>query len=553
MDKELRTLLTAWLTDDVDEAALRPILERLKNDREFRAEFVAEILLLGQLKAVQASEPRWLELDDAIGANSAELDFEDRVMQSLKPARKKRSPWRFFAVAAAVVAAGMMWLARPKSPVTESAKQTEYAAEAVAVLSVLHAAKVTEGERGPGPLVIEDGLVQIDFFSGVRMLLRGPAEIEIRSASEVYMHSGEASCYVSELGRGFRILTADGEVIDLGTAFGIRVRPAQSAEVHVFEGEVSVRPQNSSAATGFHAEEAVSLGADRLSPVVFARDGFPDAAEINNRDQASYDRWLQSSAVLSADSDVLLHCTFEGHAPLDSELHNHAKAKLRSSHGAIMGTQWGRGRWPMKSALNFRAASDRVLFKLPGSFRQLTMLVWVRVDAWPNQHHAVLLTETAERWRIHGNVQPEELAAANKRRAETDAFAMRWTLREHGGGNLNFLRGDAEGAVIGDGHGLVPLIGEEGLGQWHCLATVYDADAGTVTYFMNGVVYTQPAKYRGPVHCDFMELGNLSLAEIDNEQRVNFRFHGAFDEVLIAKRAMKVSEIQAIYKAGLPE
>jgi hypothetical protein len=555
MDDEMRQLLAAWLDDEIAEEAMPLILKRLKADSRFRADFVAEILMLGQLKAVQASEPRWLKLDDAIGANSAEIEFEERVMQGLATAHKPRRHWPLLALAAALLLGGLLWMSRPRAPTAKFADGPgpESISDAVAVLSVLHAAKIPEGELAAGPLKLETGVVQIDFFSGVRMLLRGPADIDIRSSSEVYMASGEASCYVSELGRGFRILTADGEVIDLGTAFGIRVRPQQAAEVHVFEGEISVRPKNSTAATGFHADQAVRLGVDQLRPVAFAREGFPDAAEMADRTQARYTAWLAKSAALSADPDVLLHCTFEGQRAGDSELHNQATSKLRSSHGAIIGTHWDRGRWPMKSALHFRGGSDRVLFNVPGSHRQLTMLVWVRVDALPNLHQVLLLTQTARRWSINGHIQPEELAAADARRAPGDAFAMRWTLRKSGEANLNFLRGDVNGPVIGDGHRLQPILGAGELGQWHCLATAYDGVAGTVAYYVNGKSTIQPAKYQGPVHLDFMEMGNLSLLGVDASQRINYRFFGSFDEVLIAKRALSAAEIQDIYAIGRPE
>ena len=64
MDSELQTLLSAWLANELDLSTLAPILIRLKSDDEFRKDFVAEVAMLGQLKAVQSSEPRWLELEE---------------------------------------------------------------------------------------------------------------------------------------------------------------------------------------------------------------------------------------------------------------------------------------------------------------------------------------------------------------------------------------------------------------------------------------------------------------------------------------------------------
>jgi hypothetical protein len=557
MDEQLKALLAAWLSDEADPESLAPLLERLEADEEFRRDFVAEILLMGQLKVVQASEPRWLQLEDAIGGRQQTADLESCVMAAIGDIPRTR-PWPVLVAAAALILTVAIWLSSrpipPPAPTLGQPALAEFSGqEAVAVLRVVQAADIAEGEILPGPLRFESGIVHIDFFSGVRMLLRGPADIQVRSATEVYIRQGEASCFVSELGRGFRVLTAHGEVIDLGTAFGIRVHPNQASEVHVFEGEVSVRPTNASKSTDLSARQAVRLS-PQLRSAPFSRAGFPSVAEIASHAQARYDAWLAQAATLSNDPDVLLHCTFEGQAAGDCELRNQATGELRSSHGAIIGSRWSQGRWPMKSGLLFRSNSDRVLFKVPGSYRQLTLLVWLRIDALPNEHHALLLTEPLERWSIHGTPSPTEQAAALARHQAGDAYAMRWTVRRSGDVNFGFLQKNDAGQVLGSSHGIPRVTTPEEWGRWRCLAIVYDADAGTVRSYLDGEeTMFEQVKYRGPVHLDFMELGNLSLAQIDKERNIRYRFHGAFDELLVAKRAMNAEEIAAIYALGAPE
>ena len=58
MDADLQSLLKAWLNDEIDEADMHPLLDRLRSDAEFRKAFVDEIVMLGRLKAVQSAEPR---------------------------------------------------------------------------------------------------------------------------------------------------------------------------------------------------------------------------------------------------------------------------------------------------------------------------------------------------------------------------------------------------------------------------------------------------------------------------------------------------------------
>ena len=68
MDQDLQDLLALWLGDhDPGEARRSALLARLESDDAFRRAFVEEIRLLGMVRAVQSSEPRWLRLEDEIG------------------------------------------------------------------------------------------------------------------------------------------------------------------------------------------------------------------------------------------------------------------------------------------------------------------------------------------------------------------------------------------------------------------------------------------------------------------------------------------------------
>ena len=60
MDNDLRDLLRAWLSDSVDESRSAPLLTRLREDANFREAFVAEITLIGQIKALQETRSKCL-------------------------------------------------------------------------------------------------------------------------------------------------------------------------------------------------------------------------------------------------------------------------------------------------------------------------------------------------------------------------------------------------------------------------------------------------------------------------------------------------------------
>ena len=58
---------------------------------------------------------------------------------------------------------------------------------------------------------------------------------------KVFFASGVATFHVPEEAQGFTVDTADADVVDLGTAFGIKTGGDGRTEVAVFEGEVEVR------------------------------------------------------------------------------------------------------------------------------------------------------------------------------------------------------------------------------------------------------------------------------------------------------------------------
>lgn len=89
----------------------------------------------------------------------------------------------------------------------------------------------------PGWLRLKSGLVQVTFYSGVRLMIEGPAQVQLVSPRETFCQAGRVVAVVPPQARGFRVGTPQLEVADLGTEFGLNVGRG-SAEVHVFKGEV---------------------------------------------------------------------------------------------------------------------------------------------------------------------------------------------------------------------------------------------------------------------------------------------------------------------------
>src|SRR6185503_16263434 len=97
----------------------------------------------------------------------------------------------------------------------------------------------------PGWLKLKGGLVQIVLYSGARLVVEGPAELELISPNHALCRLGKITAEVPPEARGFQLETPQGLITDLGTAFGVEVKE-RSTEIHVFKGLVSLQPKGNS-------------------------------------------------------------------------------------------------------------------------------------------------------------------------------------------------------------------------------------------------------------------------------------------------------------------
>jgi hypothetical protein len=103
MNPDLQLFLQAWTGGaDVSDSDREHLLQLFENDATFREECVEEIQLLGMIKAVQASGPRWLEIYDALGLSTtarddlAADDLASRVLHRVQVEPRNRVNDRWF-------------------------------------------------------------------------------------------------------------------------------------------------------------------------------------------------------------------------------------------------------------------------------------------------------------------------------------------------------------------------------------------------------------------------------------------------------------------------
>lgn len=140
--------------------------------------------------------------------------------------------------------------------------------------SVTHAEgqKRKEGGLSPGSRVrLDQGTLELDFAGGTRAVLLGPADFTVEDEGTLRLGSGTGWFLVPEKDVGFRVMTPELGVLDLGTEFGVIADPADQDEVHVFSGRVEV-----TARTGRKEKRMVAgVGALRVDPAGRLREIAP--------------------------------------------------------------------------------------------------------------------------------------------------------------------------------------------------------------------------------------------------------------------------------------
>ncbi|MBL8795335.1 MAG: FecR domain-containing protein [Planctomycetia bacterium] len=115
------------------------------------------------------------------------------------------------------------------------------------------------------PLRLERGIAEMAFRHGARLLLEGPAVVEVVDEQRVRLHEGQLTAFVPSAAQGFAVETAQTTIIDRGTQFGIAVDRQGRTEVHVFQGEVELHapatPQPRFAVQSLQAGAAVRVNA----------------------------------------------------------------------------------------------------------------------------------------------------------------------------------------------------------------------------------------------------------------------------------------------------
>lgn len=248
MSEDLHEIIAAWFGEEMPEARRAELLKKLREDAELRSALVAELRTFGMLHAVQAPEPRWLELQDELGLAAAQDDFaQEQIREALRslPRPFVASWWRPVAALAACLAAALAVLLIMKPQSVASTAGRENIALVVRMDAVKwHAGQANApkagGQVGAGDLRFDQGRLTLAFLSGVSVHIEGPADITLQDSERITCRRGNVRAHVNQGAEGFTIETPGGAVVDLGTEFGVNVEGGGKTQVMVYQGQAEL-------------------------------------------------------------------------------------------------------------------------------------------------------------------------------------------------------------------------------------------------------------------------------------------------------------------------
>jgi hypothetical protein len=459
--------------------------------------------------------------------------------------------WRGWGVAAACIIVGLLVLRQQQQDLRPLPFFEPPAVTAAANVATLrHAAdvqwiglsnEVFVGDSfGPRRLQIAGGAMEIEFKYGARLVIEGPADLQLISESEAFLHSGKVTAHVPETAIGFKVTAPAVAVTDLGTEFGLRAATNAPPEVHVFSGVVEMA-RLTMEPKYMKQGQAVRLEGSRVRNFTATRDSFLFQDQLVERERKEQQQrlglWKAAARQLSEDPATVVHYTFEERNESGKPLANGAPRSRPETAGNIEGCNWTPGRWPEKQALSFGKKTDRVRFTVPNTLTSLTYMAWLRVDSLLNLSNALAITETMQLGEVHWQIYRDGRVALSARSGSGATVDQSWD------------------------RGLSPAIfTAERMGKWTQLVSVYDASTRTIRHYVNGeFVSATPIARPLPLKLGAVEIANWGV-RVDQPRwasmksyapsYLNRHWSGCIDEFALLSRALTPEEIRDYYQRG---
>lgn len=360
---------------------------------------------------------------------------------------------------------------------------------------------------------LSEGTLELITGRQARLVIEAPARFRLESAERLQLGFGRLAADVPPSARGFTVVTPTGEVVDLGTKFGVDVANSGTAEVHVFQGEVIAQPSGGQKQQSLVDGDALLLTGKNEQRLALRTSAFIQPNEIEALHAGlSFGQQQRAEAALdkfSRDPELIALFDFE-----DQKKHSGKYRMLQ-------------GRWPGSRAPEFSKSNDHIRIEVGNerAWPQITLAAWVRLDhvgapfqsilhtdGWsndnPGQVHWMVRRKTVMRLGIFGNSFPPDVGDHPR-------------------------SPDSQSPVLPEHQG------------WFHLATVYDSSRKIVRFYLNG-------QFDNEVLLEAALPATFGLAQIGNWDGADRKLNGRIDELLILGRALTDDEIRSLHKSGNP-
>lgn len=260
---EIHRLLTAIWSGDAtpaDVARLERMVLTDPRSRRLYVEYIRESVTLDRWSAGRgesptaatpgldeaAVQPTATAIVDAAGLAEAserdddETDWEPPSEMSVARRWKRRQRGSGFGwmLAAVLIAASVLAMAflPPAAPPPQHGEQAQWSGASNALLA--SGDVPTAGVELPaGPITLSQGLAEFGFASGARCLVEAPARFTVVAADRIELAAGKMVVRLAAGANGFAVVTPHGELVDLGTEFGVAVAGGDT-QLSVLDGKV---------------------------------------------------------------------------------------------------------------------------------------------------------------------------------------------------------------------------------------------------------------------------------------------------------------------------
>ncbi len=536
--REFDDIVAAVCHGSATEVETRALHELLRSDSCARDEYLLRV----ELHAHLASTPELFSPTADAAAAACRLpglDWSDRqgarAPRPNAPVRRRTLVRALAAAACLAFLAGGVWTLWFRELATGSGATSSAVAMLAGAVDARWGGSATpprlDSALEPGWLRLESGLAQVVFYSGARVVIEGPTELELVSPMEAVCPAGRLLVEVPPPARGFCVRTAQINVVDFGTSFGIDATGGQT-ELHVFKGDVEFSAGTAAKQSLGEGQAAVVRGNAPARPMAANADAFAPMFGLRPRSLAAeairYDQWRVDSAQLGRDPSLLLHFDFENLGGADWTLRNAAEKNRLVPDATIVGCRRAEGRWREKEALEFQSVSDRVRLVLPGAFEAMTLSLWVCVKGLDRKFNSLFMCDGFEPGTIHWLLRNDGVLGL--------------TVFGTGAGNFQILASP-------------PVLTVDKLGTWLHLAVVLDGKTKQAVHYVNGSpVSTHALKLDPPFRLGSAELGNWNARSGPNPAPFLIRnLSGSLDEFELFNRALSNEEIRELYSTGRPD